>query len=117
MAGQIGARSDFAETFAIHVGLKTALKSRQYEQTPSVKRAAEQLLKSLQSDKTIYGKQLQMLSLMEKGATIAELGRKLRCSRRTAFRYLNHLEDAGIDITLEDGKYTVGKAVAKMMRA
>ncbi|MFB3043963.1 MAG: helix-turn-helix domain-containing protein [Acidimicrobiia bacterium] len=34
-----------------------------------------------------------MIRLMEKGASIEALGRKLRCSRRTVFRYLNHLED------------------------
>ena len=116
MATQLGSRSDFVETFAIHVALKHALKTRQFRQNASVQKAAEKLRKDLESPRSIYGKQLQMIELMAKGATIAGIGRKLKCSRRTAFRYLNHLEDAGISITLEDGKYYVDKDVVKMMR-
>jgi len=116
MATQLGTRSDFVETLAIHVALKQAIKAKQYDKNPSVKKAAEDLCKELESPKSIYGRQLQMINLMEKGATIADLGRKLRCSRRTAFRYLNHLEDAGIDIKLDDGKYIVDKAVLRLMR-
>jgi len=116
MATQLGTRSDFVETFSIHVALKSAIKAKQYEKNLTVRKAAENLCKQLESAKSIYGRQLQMIDLMEKGATIAELGRKLRCSRRTAFRYLNHLEDAGISIKLEDGKYFVDKSVVRMMR-
>jgi len=117
MASQLSTRSDFAETFAIHVALKASLKSRQYDKQPSVRKAAETLCKELEAPRSIYGRQLQMLGLMEKGASIADLGRRLRCSRRTAFRYLNHLEEADIDIKLDGGKYFVGKGMVKLMRA
>ncbi len=117
MAGQLSAKSDFTETFAIHVALKYALKAKQYDSTAEVRKAAEVLCRELQGEKSIYGRQLKMIALMEKGATIAELGRKLRCSRRTVFRYLNHLEDAGVSITLEGSKYRVDKSIVKMLRA
>lgn len=116
MAGQLSAKSDFTETFAIHVALKHALKSKRYEGTPEVRKAAEALCKDLEGEKSIYGRQLKMITAMEGGATIAELGRKLRSSRRTIFRYLNHLEDAGVSITLHDGKYRIEKSIAKMLR-
>ena len=117
MASQLNARSDFAETFAIHVALKAALKSKQYDKNSAIKKAAETLCKDLQSERSIYGRQLTMIGLMEKGATIGELGRKLRSSRRTMFRYLNQLEDAGISLKLEGRKYHIDKSVARMLRA
>ena len=116
MSTQLSARSDFTETLAIHVALKAAVKSKQYEKHVAVKKAAMKLCKELEGEKSIYGRQLKMISLMEKGASIAELGRRLRCSRRTAFRYLNYLEDAGISVTLEGGKYRVDRSVARMLR-
>ena len=116
MADQLSARSGFTQTLAIHVALKTALKSKCYDSNPAAKKAAEKLCKDLESERSIYGRQLKMISLMEKGASINELGRKLRCSRRTAFRYLNHLEDADVAIRLQDGKYRVDKSVTKMIR-
>ena len=116
MSTQLGARSDFTETFAIHTALRSALRSKQYDKNPAVKKVAQKLCKDLESEKSIYGRQLKMISLMEHGASIDELGRRLRCSRRTAFRYLNHLEDAGVAVKLEDGKYRVDKGVARMAR-
>jgi hypothetical protein len=116
MSTQLSARSDFTETFAIHLALKAALKAKKYEKNAAVKKAAARLCKELESEKSIYGRQLKMISLMAKGATIAELGRKLRCSRRTAFRYLNYLEEAGISVKLEGSKYHVDKGVTRMLR-
>ncbi len=117
MAGQLSSRSDFTETFAIHVALKAAQKGRLYEKNKAVKKSAEVLCKELESERSIYGRQLKMINLMEKGATIEGLGRKLRCSRRTVFRYLNNLEDAGVGIKLVSGKYQIDKTVARLLRA
>ena len=117
MASQLSTKSDFTETFAIHVALKQALKAKHYDKTPAVQKVAEALCHDLQGEKSIYGRQLKMINLMEKGVTIEALGRKLKCSRRTVFRYLNHLEDAGVPIMLEDGRYRVGKSMVRMLRA
>ncbi len=116
MASQLSAKSDFTETFAIHVGLRAALRARQYDNNPAVKKAALALCKELESERSIYGRQLKMVKLMAKGVTIGQLGRSLRCSRRTAFRYLNYFEDAGVSISLDKGKYTVDKGVVRMLR-
>lgn len=117
MANQLSERSDFTETLAIHAALKAALKAKLYDKNPSVRQAAEALCKDLQASGSIYERQRKLITLMERGATIHEFVRKLRCSRRTAFRYLNYLEDAGVDISLEGGKYRVSKAMARMARA
>lgn len=117
MASQLSTRSDFTETFAIHVALRVAIRSRQYQNNAAVRRAAEKLSTELDSERSIFGRQLKMVKLMETGSTLAEMGRKLRCSRRTIFRYLNHLEDAGISIKLDGSKYFVDKSVTRMLRA
>lgn len=117
MASQLSTKSDFTETFAIHVALKGALRSKLYQKNPAVKRSAEKLSAELDSERSIFGRQLKMIKLMEKGASLAEMGRKLRCSRRTVFRYLNHLEDAGISINLDGSRYLVDKSVTRMLRA
>ena len=116
MAGQLSAQSGFTESLAVHVALKAALKGKRYAANAAAKSAAERLCRDLESERSIYGRQLRMIRLMENGASISELGRKLRCSRRTAFRYLNHLEDANVSITLQGGKYHVDKNVARMIR-
>ena len=116
MASQMSTRSDFTGTFAIHVALKSALRSRQYAKNAAVRNAAVALCKELESERSIYGRQLKMIGLMEHGVTLRELGRKLRCSRRTVFRYLNHLEEAGITINLVGTKYHVDKSVVRMLR-
>lgn len=116
MSTQLGASSDFTENLAIHMALKAAMKSGQFEKSAAVRKAADRLYKDLEGESSIFGRQIKMIRMMEKGASIAELGRKLRCSRRTAFRYLNFLEDAGIGVSLEDGKYHVEKSVARMLR-
>lgn len=116
MASQLSARSDFTETLAIHVALKSALKAKKYAANAAVRHAAERLCKDLESERSIYGRQLKMLGLMEKGVTLVGLSRKLRCSRRTVFRYLNHLEDAGIALKLDGTRYFVDKGVMRMLR-
>ena len=116
MSTQLGTRSEFTETLAIHLGLKAAIKSGQYEKNTAVKKAASRMCKDLEAEDSIFGRQVKMIRLMEKGATIGELGKRLRCSRRTAFRYLNHLEQAGVGVTLDDGKYHVDRTVAKLIR-
>ena len=117
MSSQLSLQSDFTESLAIHIALKNALKMKKFDKMPSVRKAADALCKDLGSDQSVYGRQLKMLSLMEKGASMMELYRKLKCSRRTLYRYLNEFEEAGVNIDLENEKYSTGKAVSQMLRA
>ncbi len=99
--------SDFIESFAVHASLKLALKRRIFISNPRAKRTAERLVASLEGRRSTYGRQLKMLQLMQKGASVQAMGKGLRCSRRTVFRYLNHLENAGVEITLSGEIYRV----------
>ena len=107
MPANVRNRSDFTETLAIHTALRTALKRKLFGGDDRVRKSAERLVAALESERTIYGRQLKMLGLMQKGASIDAMRRRLRCSRRTIFRYLNHLESAGVDISLEGQQYRV----------
>jgi len=102
---------------AIHVALRGALKQRSFGESPSLRKVAERLLSELESERSIYGRQLKMLRMLRDGATIEDIERKVGCSRRTVFRYLNHLEDAGLDLALEDYKYRVsGRLLSSLLK-
>lgn len=115
MAGQLTARSDFAETLAIYLGVKSALKSGHYGKHPAIRAAAERVARSLSGDRSVFGVQMRMVGMLEKGATLDDLARRIRSSRRTVYRYLSSLEQAGIGITLDDGVYRVDKSAARLL--
>jgi len=48
-----------------------------------------------------------LMPMLKKGANIAQMVKSSGTSRRTIFRYLNHLEEAGMDITIVDGVYRI----------
>ena len=107
MAANVKNRSDFTETLVVHAALRLAAKQRIFAKDARLHKAAQRMMGELEGDRTIYGRQLRMLELMRRGVDIDTLRRKLRCSRRTIFRYLNHLEAAGVDIQLEGQQYRV----------
>jgi biotin operon repressor len=115
MAANVRNRSDFAETFAVHAALKHALARKLYAGDNRTHGAALALVKALESDRSIYGRQLKMIALMTKGASIQQIVKSLRCSRRTVFRYLHHLEAAGVAVTLESGHYKAPAGLLKLV--
>ncbi len=108
-------RSDFKETYSVHAALRYALKKKLFNSDLNARRSAEKLLRYLESDKSIYGRQCKMIRMMSEGATLAQLRKGLNCSRRTVFRYLVDLEQAGIEITLEGGVYKVDKSLLELV--
>ena len=113
MAKNVKNDADFTETFAVHASLRLALKQNLFSKDAKLKKSADHLVHELEGDRTIYGRQLKMLQLMQRGASVDSMGHKLRCSRRTIFRYLNHLEEAGVQVTLDGSKYTVSGQLLK----
>lgn len=105
--------SDFTQTLAIHAALRLAAKHKLFAGETHLRKTAEKLLAALESDRTIYGRQLKMLTLMQDGATVDTMRRKLRCSRRTVFRYLNELEAAGVEISLQGQRYRVSGSLLR----
>jgi hypothetical protein len=115
MASQALNRSDFDETYAVHAALRHALKSSLFGKDPAAKRAAQNALKKFESDKTIYGRQCKMIRLMKNGATVDELRKGLKSSRRTIFRYFIDLENAGIDLKLDGLTYRVSRGLLRLV--
>ena len=115
MAKNMKTRSDFTATFAVHAALRLAMKHKLFAKDARLRKTAERLMADLESDRTIYGRQLRMVKLMQPGATVETMRRKLRCSRRTVFHYLNNLEAAGVDITLDGQAYRVSGNLLKML--
>ncbi|MFQ5492089.1 MAG: HTH domain-containing protein [Phycisphaerae bacterium] len=113
MAKNVKNRADFTETFTVHASLRLARKQKLFAKDAKLQKTADRLIHELEGDRTIYGRQLRMVQLMQRGASVDSMGRKLRCSRRTVFRYLNHLEEAGVQITLDGSKYTVSGRLLK----
>ncbi len=115
MAIQALRKADFKETYAVHSALRAGLKSKLFSSDAGAKKAAEKMLKHLESEKSIYGRQCRMIRMMEKGASISQLRKGLSSSRRTIFRYFLDLEEAGIDIKLEGLSYRVDKGHLKLV--
>ena len=115
MSVQALRESDFKETYAVHAALRAGRKSKLFAKDAAARKAADKLLKHLESDRSIYGRQCKMLRLMENGATISQLRKGLGSSRRTVFRYFLYLEEAAIDIKLEGSSYKVAKGTMKLI--
>ncbi len=109
-------RSDFLETYAVHAALRAGLKSSLYRQDKEADKAARKLLKHLESPKSIYGRQHRMIKLMQKGATVAQICKGLKCSRRTVFRYFHDLAAAGIEVEWDGNSYSVGNGIMQLVR-
>ena len=113
MAKTVKNRADFMENFAVHAALRHALKQKFFAKDAQLKRTTERLVNELEGDRTTFGRQLNMLKLMSKGATVPEMQKKLRCSRRTVFRYLNYLEEAGVVVELVGQQYKTESSTFK----
>lgn len=97
-------RTSLDETQAVIQALEFAL-GRDGFATARQKKTAAALIRSMRSTDSVSGRHHQLMSLLKKGATIQQMIKASGTSRRTVFRYLNHFEEAGMDIVLIDGKY------------
>lgn len=73
------------------------------------KKTANTLIRRMKSNQSLSGRHQQLRELLQRGASIEEMIKALGASRRTVFRYLNHFEEAGISIVLDNGKYRMAK--------
>ncbi len=71
------------------------------------KKTAQSLIRNMRSNQSLSGRHEQLATLLRKGATVNQMMKATDASRRTIFRYLNHFEEAGMAIVLDDGKYTL----------
>lgn len=100
-------QSSFVETETILQALEFASSKGAFSRSPRQKKTAGELIKRMKSNQSLSGRHQQLRDLLRKGATIEEMIKSIRASRRTLFRYLNHFEEAGLTIVLEDGCYRI----------
>ena len=99
--------SGFLQTQTILRGLEFALAKGAFADNAAQKRTAAALLKEMKGNKSVGGRQQLLTSILKKGATVEEMVKATGSSRRTIFRYLNNFEEAGVNIQLDGGKYTL----------
>ena len=97
--------TSFAETQTILRALEFAMARGGFGGNVKQKKTAAMLIRRMQSNKSVSGRHLQLMSVLKRGATIDQMIKVTGSSRRTIFRYLNHFEEAGFDIIITDGKY------------
>ncbi len=100
-------QTSYLQTQTILRALEFAAAKGGYAASAQQKKTALQLIKSMKSNESVSGRHQQLTAMLKKGATIDGMMKATRASRRTIFRYLNHFEDAGCDVKLADGKYTL----------
>lgn len=96
------------EVRAVVHAIEFAIERGGFRQRRELERAARKLLLELRSSGGHAGRLLRVLDAIQSGATIEKLMRVTGASRRSVFRYLNQLEDEGIELSVSKGVYTTG---------
>jgi len=97
--------TNFVQTETILRALEYALSHGGFGKNARQKKAAASLIKEMKSNQSVTGRHQQLAAMLKKGATVEQMIRASGSSRRTIFRYLNHFENAGMDITIDRGTY------------
>lgn len=101
--------SSYLQSQTVLKALEFALARGAFGSHAKQKKTAQTLVKEMKSNQSLSGRHEQLASMLAKGATVDQMMKATNASRRTVFRYLNHFEDAGMNIILDDGKYTLKK--------
>ncbi len=97
--------TSFLESQTILRALEFALAKGGFRDNAMQKKTATGLVRKMKSTQSVSGRHQQLTALLRKGATIDAMIAATGSSRRTVFRYLNHLEEAGVDLSLDNGHY------------
>ena len=97
--------TSFLETQIILQALEFAAKKGFFSKNPTQKRIAQSLIQRMKSNRSVSGRHQQLITFLKKGGTVEEMMKATGSSRRTIFRYLNHLEDAGLKLELKEAVY------------
>ena len=97
--------TSFVQTQTIIHALEFAISKGGFGRNQQQKRTAAALIKNMKSNTSVSGRHQQLVALLKKGVTLEGMMKAASASRRTIFRYLNHFEDAGIDIVIDNGRY------------
>lgn len=97
--------TSFLQTQTIRHALEFTLENGGFARNGMQRKEAKLLLRRMSSTESVSGRHDSLRRLLKKGATMEEMIKITGSSRRTIFRYLNHFEEAGLDIRIIDGKY------------
>lgn len=97
--------TSFVETQTILKALEFAVAKSGLGGNARMKKTAIALIKNMKGTSSVSGRHQQLMDMLKKGSTLQQMMKATGASRRTVFRYLNHFEDADIDITLDNGNY------------
>ena len=98
-------KTNFLETQTVLRALEFASAKGAFSRNARQKQTALALIKNMKGGESASGRYLQLMTMLKKGATLKQLMKTAGSSRRTIFRYLNHFEDAGVNIVLEGTRY------------
>ena len=98
-------KTNFLETQTILRALEYTSAKGGFATNARQKQTAGALIKNMKAGGSASGRYRQLMTMLKKGATLAQLMKAAGSSRRTIFRYLNHFEDAGVKIVLEGMRY------------
>lgn len=95
------------ELLALAVQLEEALRQGQLKRAPKLQTAAQKFLRKLSKNGRLIGRRMELVKLLAEGTRSGkQLIGRLPTTRRTFYRDLNALEDAGLEIELTpDGFY------------
>ena len=99
--------TSFLETQTVLAALEFTIKKGGYGANSNQKRTAQKLIKDMKSNESVSGRHQQIIQMRKKGSSIDQMTKVASSSRRTIFRYLNHFEEAGVDIELVNGNYRI----------
>ena len=99
--------TSYLQTQTIVRALEFALSKGGFGGNARQKKTAAALVKDMKSNKSVSGRHQQLIGLLKRGADIEQMMHAVGASRRTVFRYLNHFEEAGFDIVIQNGKYKI----------
>lgn len=97
--------TSYVQTQAMLHALEFTLERGGFGSNHHYKKAAQALIQQMKSHRSVSGRQQQLAALLKKGATIEQMMKATRSSRRTVFRYLNYFEEAGMTIDLSGSVY------------
>ncbi len=101
--------TSYVQTQTIIRALEFTLAKNGFGKDTQHNTTAQSLLKSMNSNKSVSGRHQQIATLLKKGSSVSQMMKSVGASRRTIFRYLNHFEDAGFSINIDNGKYQIAK--------
>lgn len=99
--------TSFLENQTILRALEFSLGKSGFGANAKQKKTASALIRKMKSTDSVSGRHQQLMTMLKKGARLEQMMKASGSSRRTIFRYLNHFEEAGAELSLQGGKYKI----------